>query len=79
MSTRQEIETAIAQLPPQEFQELVRWIETVRADAWDRQMEEDAASSKLDRFFAELEKENAGQPTIPLDDFLDQSELPKTF
>ena len=79
MSTRQEIEIAIAQLPPQEFRELLRWIDAVRADAWDRQLEEDAASGKLDRFFAELENENTGQSNISLDDFLDQSELPKTL
>ena len=77
MGTVQEIEAAIAQLPPDEFRQLMSRLEEQRAADWDRQMEEDAASGKLDRLYAELEKENAGQPEIPLDDFLDQSELPE--
>ena len=40
-------------------------------------MDEDAANGNLERLYAAMEKENAGQPEVPLDDFLDQSELPE--
>ena len=43
--------------------------------SWDRQIEEDAQSSKLDELYERLQSENEGQPGIPLDEFLDHKKL----
>ena len=48
MTTIQEIETAISNLPPQKLVEFRAWFEEFDAAAWDRQIEKDAASGKLD-------------------------------
>ena len=72
MSTRQKLRMTIVQ-------ESVHYIDRTCADAWDRQMDEDAASGKLDHFFAEMEKENAGRPNVPLADFLAQSMFPRAL
>ena len=79
MSTLPEIEQAIEQLPPEQFAALADWIVRRREEAWDQEMEEDAKSGRLDGLYARLEKENAGEPEVALDDFLHQSELPKTL
>jgi hypothetical protein len=45
----QEIEKAIQQLPPQDFKTLLAWLDEVRADLWDKQIEADAKAGKLDK------------------------------
>ncbi len=79
MSTLAEIEAEIAKLPPTEFRELLSRLKARSEDEWDRQMEDDAKTGRLDRLFARMEEESAGQPEVPLDDFLDQSQLPKAL
>lgn len=44
----QEIETAVSALPPTQFAEFLQWLEEFQADAWDRQMAEDAKTGRLD-------------------------------
>jgi hypothetical protein len=78
MSTLAEIEEAVANLPPEQFSELLRRMQERDAGMWDREMEEDAKSGRLDALHAKLETENAGEPEVSLDDFLDQGQLPKT-
>jgi hypothetical protein len=46
-------------------------------EAWDRQMEEDAKSGLLDRFYEKLAAENLGQAEVPLDEVLGE-EGPET-
>jgi hypothetical protein len=70
MSTLVEIEETIAKLPRREFQELVRWIRDRDADEWDRQIEEDSKSGKLDRLWKVAKQEIAEGKAIPLDEFL---------
>ncbi|MBM4034081.1 MAG: hypothetical protein FJ291_20195 [Planctomycetes bacterium] len=53
MASVAEIERAIAALPPDELAELRAWFEEYEAAAWDRQLEEDARSGKLDALAAE--------------------------
>ena len=48
MSLR-EIEKAIQQLPPQDFKALLTWLDELRAEAWDMQIEKDAKAGKLDK------------------------------
>lgn len=43
-----EIETAIAQLPPSEVAKLARWFEEFHAQMWDKQIEQDEQSGRLD-------------------------------
>jgi hypothetical protein len=57
------IERAIEALPPQQLAELRRWFADFDSVNWDRQIESDAASSKLDSLATEaLDDFNAGSP-----------------
>jgi len=47
------IENAVESLPTMEFAEFRRWFAEFDANAWDRQIEQDAASGKLDQLAAE--------------------------
>ncbi|MEW6095547.1 MAG: BrnT family toxin [bacterium] len=49
MSTVQEIEKAITQLPKDGLAVLREWFEEFDAKMWDRQFEEDAQSGKLEK------------------------------
>jgi hypothetical protein len=44
----QEIESAITQLPPEQLVELSEWFEEYLAQAWDKQLEEDIQTGRLD-------------------------------
>lgn len=44
------IEAAVSQLPPRDLAKFRRWFAEFDAAAWDRQIEADAASGKLDAF-----------------------------
>ncbi len=52
MATVEEIQQAIISLPKGEYIRLVRWLREYDWEEWDREIEEDAASGKLD-FLAE--------------------------
>ena len=57
------IESAIEALPPQQLAELRRWFADFDGMNWDRQIESDAASGKLDSLAAEAHADfNAGSP-----------------
>lgn len=47
------IEKAVESLPPQELAEFRHWFAEFDGLEWDRQMEKDAASGKLDQFASE--------------------------
>ncbi len=53
MSTVHEIEQAIRALPPQDLTALRDWFAAFDAEIWDRQMEQDAAAGRFDRFAEE--------------------------
>lgn len=57
MSTVKEIEAAIAQLPKDEFWKLTDRLVAMREDAWDRQIEADAKSGKLDKLFEQADRD----------------------
>ena len=52
MSTVDEIRSAIESLPHTEYMRLLNWLHEKEWREWDKQLEEDAASGKLD-FLAE--------------------------
>lgn len=57
-----EIKNAVRELSPKELAELAAFISKQDNAAWDKQIEEDAASGKLDFLFDEAERERtAGQ------------------
>jgi hypothetical protein len=51
MTRLEQIETEIKKLSPEEFSKLRDWLLELDAEEWDRQIEQDAASGKLDRLF----------------------------
>ncbi len=57
MSTIEEIENAVINLPPKELAKFQKWFEEFQAKAWDQQLEEDVKMGKLDKFAKEAEKE----------------------
>lgn len=53
MGNVKSIENAVESLPPMELAEFRRWFAEFDGTAWDSQIEQDAASGKLDRLAAE--------------------------
>ena len=53
MANVKSIESAVESLPPAELAEFRRWFAEFDAAAWDRQIEQDAHSGKLDSLAAE--------------------------
>ena len=71
MSTVQEIEAAIAKLPPQDFLALCDRLRQKHPDAWDRQIEQDSAAGALDFLVQEVDAEIAQGKTRPTDELCD--------
>ena len=57
MSTVAEIEAAVARLPKGEFWELTERLIAMREQEWDRQIEKDAESGKLDKLFDQADRD----------------------
>jgi hypothetical protein len=58
----EELERAVAELPPDKLAKFEAWFERYIADAWDKQIEQDAKNGKLDRLFEEsMEDLKAGR------------------
>jgi hypothetical protein len=53
MGKVESIEKAIEALPPAELAEFRRWFAEFDAEAWERQIERDAAAGKLDKLAAD--------------------------
>ncbi len=51
MTRVQALEQEIERLSPEELVELRVWLDEREAEAWDREIERDAASGKLDKLF----------------------------
>ena len=54
-----EIKSAVRRLPPKELAELAAFVLQQDNAAWDKQIEKDATSGKLDFLFEEAERERA--------------------
>jgi hypothetical protein len=70
MNTRSEVESAIKQLPEVEVRDLARWLQEYLEEKWDRQIEADFASGKLDRLIAQAEADIANGNVRSLDEVL---------
>ena len=53
----EEIESAIARLPPSELARLAEWFEEFQARVWDRRIEQDVQTGRLDGLIEEAERE----------------------
>ena len=70
MSTVKEIETAIQKLKPKEIREVGDWLDELREDLWDRQIDADIKAGRLDKLADKaLEDYRAGR-CKPLDEVL---------
>jgi len=59
MDRVEEIESAIASLPPEEYQRIVQWFRALEQTRWDRQLDADSCLGKLDFLFDEADRESA--------------------
>lgn len=62
----QEIEKEIENLPANEVHELADWLAEFRNQQWDRQIEEDAKSGRLDALINRAKAQNRQGLTRPL-------------
>ena len=56
--TLEDMEVAIRNLSPKELDELMAWFEEYYAQVWDKQIDEDVNSGRLDNLLADVDKEN---------------------
>ncbi len=68
-----ELEAAISSLPPQDFARLRDWFWQRDHELWDKQIEEDSASGKLDHLVHEIEADITGGKVKPLNEVLNGS------
>ncbi len=62
----QEIEKAITQLPASELTQLVSWLAEHHHAVWDKQIEDDLESGRLDNLLSEVENEYQSGLARPL-------------
>lgn len=53
MLTREQIESAILQLPPNEYQQLLEWFFDLDYQRWNEQLEKDITNGKLENLAQE--------------------------
>jgi hypothetical protein len=70
MNSRIEVESAIKQLPEREVRDLVKWLQDYLDEMWDRQIEADFSSGKLDSLIAQAEQDIASGNVRNLDEVL---------
>ena len=66
MTKLEKIEQAISLLDPGDVRKLADWLAAYRADLWDKQIEDDAKSGRLDKFFETARAEIATGKFRPL-------------
>jgi len=62
----QQLESAIAELPPADLDAFAQWFEEYRADEWDRRIEADIAAGRLDAAGEKADAEFAAGRCTPL-------------
>lgn len=70
MTTRLEVESAIKRMPESEVRDLAKWLQDYLYEMWDRQIETDLASGRLDSLIARAEKDIAANNVRDLDEVL---------
>jgi hypothetical protein len=59
MTNRLDVEAAIKQLPEDEIRALATWLQDYLDEMWDRQLESDVATGKLDHLITKAEADIA--------------------
>ncbi|GAB4365767.1 MAG: hypothetical protein Kow00121_02620 [Elainellaceae cyanobacterium] len=70
MTTLPEIEAAIKQLPEGDVRQLSVWLQAYLDEMWDRQIEADLESGRLDKLIAQAEADIAVNRVRDLDEVL---------
>jgi hypothetical protein len=70
MNSLPEIEAAIMQLSEGEMRDLSNWLQEYLNDAWDKQIETDTKSGKLDRLIQRAKADIEANQVKPLDEIL---------
>ncbi|WP_228060041.1 hypothetical protein [Plectonema radiosum] len=78
MGTLPEIEAAIKQLPDSDIRQLGAWLEEYLEQMWDKQIENDLTSGKLDRLIAKAEADIADNRVRNIDEILNNCSLKKS-
>ncbi|WP_019505854.1 hypothetical protein [Pleurocapsa sp. PCC 7319] len=73
MKTLLEIEKAIKELPAKEARKLADWLNQYLDDAWDKQMQNDLSTGKLDDFIAKVESDIETNRVRDLNEILDNT------
>jgi hypothetical protein len=73
MSTVDQIEAAISQLPPHDFARVRDWLLERDNQLWDKQNEEDAAAGRLDHLVQKIEGNIAAGRVKPLNEVINGS------
>jgi hypothetical protein len=66
MTKLEKLEDEISALPPEDVRALGEWLDELREQLWDRQIERDAQSGKLDKLIAEAKADIAAGRVKPL-------------
>ncbi|MET3577040.1 hypothetical protein ABID19_000055 [Mesorhizobium robiniae] len=66
MSKLEQIEKSVAELSPEELKAFAAWFEGLQADMWDRQIEADAKTGRLDKFAEQALADHRAGRTRPL-------------
>ena len=73
MSTVKEIETAVQKLKPQEIHEVADWLQELREELWDKQIDADAKAGRLDKLMEEAKQDYLAGRCKPLNEILNKS------
>ena len=73
MITLLEIEAAIQQLPESDIRRLSAWLQSYMDEMWDRQIEADLVSGKLDHLIARAEADISANRVKYLDEVLNNA------
>jgi len=66
MTKLEQIEKSIAELSPEELKAFTAWFEGLQADMWDKQIEADAKSGRLDKLAEQALADHRAGRTRPL-------------
>ena len=66
MTKLEQIEKSVAELSPDELKAFAAWFEALQADMWDRQIETDAKSGRLDKLAEQALADHLAGRTRPL-------------
>ena len=72
MLTREQIESAILQLPPNEYQQLLEWFFDLDYQRWNEQLEKDITNGKLENLAQEAIADFGNATTLCLKPYREQ-------